>query len=65
MKQMRLFLRAFLDVLGCVLALAAGLAFACLGGSIYGVTGFLGFGLIEVFFLIVWAHYDELKGREI
>ena len=65
MKKARIFLKAFLDVLGCVLALAAGLAFVCLGGSLYGVTGFISFGLIEVFSLIVWAHYDELKGREI
>ena len=65
MKQTRLFFRAFLEVLSFVLALATAFAFACLGGSIYGVTGFLGFGLIEVFFLIVWARYDELKRREI
>lgn len=65
MKQMRLFFRAFLDVLGCVLALATAFAFMILGGTLFDVTGFLVFGLIEVFFLIVWAHYDELKGREI
>lgn len=65
MKQMRLFFRAFLEVLSFVLALASAFAFMILGGTLFDVTGFLVFGLIEVFFLIVWAHYDELKGREI
>lgn len=64
MKQMRLFFRAFLEVLSFVLALATAYAFMILGGTLFDVTGFLVFGLIEVFFLIVWARFDELKRIE-
>ena len=33
--------------------------------TVFDVTGFLVFGLIEIFFIAVWARFDELKGREI
>lgn len=61
MRQMRLFFRAFLEVLSFFLALATGFAFMVLGGTLFDMWGFIAFGAIEVFFLIVWAHYDTLK----
>lgn len=64
MKKVRLFFRAFLEVLSFVLALATAFAFMVLGGSLFDVTGFLVFGLIELFFIGVWARFDELKRIE-
>lgn len=64
-KKARLFLRAFLDVLVFFTALAVSIAFILLGGVLYDALGIVIFGGIEVFFLIVLAHYDTLKKTEL